>query len=268
MRRNQLLFGSLALGALITVVVSCVKDPVVRNTLPPLPTPTSASFVEEFDSVNTLSSKGWVIRNNSMPVGQSSWRQGRYEATPISTAPTKGGFIGPVPYVGFPAYSINKTPHDFISCDITAIGDMGGNGGTLSAWLISPALPMKNGDRIVFHTRAIDDSNYPVYLKDRLQVRLNRVDGSANVGLTESSTGNFGTLLLDINPNYTENDPSGYPRTWRKYTLTLSGLPAVGIAQGRFAFRYYGVDAGFFGGTSGANYPSLVGIDSLAFIRN
>jgi hypothetical protein len=268
MRRNGLLFVSLALGVLITIVVSCVKDPVVRNTLPPPATPASASFVEEFDSVSKLSGRGWVIRNNSVPVGQSSWRQGRYEATPISTAGTKGGFLGPVPYVGFPAYSISKTPQDFISCDISAIGDMGGNGGTLSAWLISPPLPMKNGDRIVFHTRAIDDSNYPVFLKDRLQVRLNGVDGSPNVGLTETSTGNFATLLLDINPTYVTNDPSGYPRTWRKYTVTLSGLPAAGITQGRFAFRYYGVDAGFFGGSSGANYPSLVGIDSLAFIRN
>ncbi len=268
MKRNRLLFGSIGLGVLITVIVSCVKDPVSRQVVTPLPTPASASFVEEFDSVGSLSRRGWVIKNNSMPVGQSSWRQGRYEAMPLSTPATKkGGFLGPVPYLGFAAYSINKTPQDFISCDITALGDLDGNGGNISAWLISPQVPMKNGDQITFHTRAIDDANYPVYTKDRLQVWLNRKDGSADVGFTDGSTGSFDTTLLDINSTYVENELGGYPRTWRKYTLTLSGLPAAGITNGRFAFRYYAVDAGFFGGSAATNYPSLVGLDSLAFVR-
>ncbi|MEJ7912387.1 MAG: choice-of-anchor J domain-containing protein [Chitinophagaceae bacterium] len=268
MKRNQLFLIGATLTTILVIALACVKDPVATKAITPLPTTSSASFVEEFDSVGNLSTKGWVIRNNSFPVGQSSWRQGRFEAMPLSTPATKkGGFLGPVPYLGFQAHSVNKSPQDFISCDITALGDLDGNGGTLSAWLISPQVPMKNGDQIIFHTRAINDDNYPVATKDRMQVMLNRKTGTADVGLTASSRGSFDTTLLDINPGYSTNDPSGYPRAWRKYTLTIGGLPAAGITNGRFAFRYYGVDAGFFGGSSGNNYPSLIGIDSLAFVR-
>jgi len=268
MERNKLLFIGAALSVMLVAVLACVKDPVATRVPTPLPTISSASFVEEFDSVGNLSAKGWVIRNNSYPVGQSSWRQGRFEAMPVATPATKkGGFSGPVPYLGFQAHSVHKSPQDFISCDITALGDLDGNGGIISAWLISPQLPMKNGDQIIFHTRAINDENYPVPTRDRMQVMLNKRNGTADVGLTASSRGSFDTTLLDINPGYRENNPSGYPRAWRKYSITISGLPAAGISNGRFAFRYYGVDAGFFGGTSGNNYPSLIGIDSLAFVR-
>jgi hypothetical protein len=144
--------------------------------------------------------------------------------------------------------------------------------GEISAWLISPQVPIKNGDKIIFYTRAVDDSNYPVYTKDRMQVRGNFGNGNADVGSTATSTGGFSSVLLDINPTYVYNDPigsgvnTGYPRAWKKYTITISGLTAA-VTNGRFAFRYLGTDAGIFGGTAGSNYPTVVGIDSLAFIH-
>ena len=131
---------------------------------------------------------------------------------------------------------------------------------------------MKNGDQITFYTRAVDDANYPVYTKDRMQVRGNFTDGRSDVGSTETSLGNFTTLLLDINPTYIYNDPAGnggavgYPRTWTKYTITLSGLPTAGVANGRFAFRYLATNAGLYGGSANANYPTVVGVDQLSFI--
>lgn len=258
------------------LIASCEKDAVASQPASAMPVPASASFTEGFDSVGGLTARGWVFRNNSVPVGQTSWRQGRYEAMPLVTpANKKGGFTGPVPFLGFPAYSATKSPQDFLSCDITAVSDPNGTGGNLSAWLISPQVAMKNGDQISFYTRAVDDQYYPVYTKDRLQVWINTTDGSANVGKDPFTTGSFTVLAKDINPDYLTNDPTGntngmagYPETWTKYTITVAGLPAAGITNGRFALRYYGEDAGFFGGSSASNYPSLIGIDNLAFVHN
>jgi hypothetical protein len=259
----------LLVAAISITIAACVKDrQPAAVPVPPAP-PATASFVEEFNNVGELSGKGWVFRNNSNPVGEAGWRQGRYE----SSAQAQYKFLAPVPFLGFPAYSAKSTPNDFISCDVSCSNDSYTGTANISAWLISPALPMKNGDKITFWARATDDSYYPVYCKDRMQVRANFTDGSADVGGTDASVGKFNTLLLDINPNYIYNDASGNPRPgfpseWTQYTITISGLPAAGIPNGRFAFRYYGVDAGLWGGSAGANYPTVIGIDQLSFEHN
>lgn len=261
-----------AFVGLACLLASCEKEPVAAAPAPAPPASMSASFVEQFNNVGELSSRGWVFRNNSRPIGQAGWRQGRYESASVM----QYKFLAPEPFIGFPAYNASTSPNDFISCDASAVNDAAGPGGRgdISAWLISPALPMKNGDRIIFMTRAIDDSNYPDYARDRMQVRANFADGSDNVGNNPTDTGSFRTVLLDINPGYLRNDPGGntpaapgYPRAWTRYTITLSNLPAAGVSKARFAFRYLGTNAGIFGGTSGANFPSVVGIDSLAFVQ-
>ncbi len=272
MKTNKTVLYSIASVVFIMlVIVSCKKEtePTQRNMTPVFPPVTSASFVEEFDSVSTLTRKGWVFRNNSNPIGQAGWRQGRYEAA----TGVQYKFLAPVSFVGFPAYSASKTPNDFVSCDVSAANDASGNA-NMSAWLISPQLPMKNGDQIVFYTRAVDDQDYSVYTRDRMQVRANYTDGSTEVGGTHLSTGSFTTTLLDINSAYINNDPAGntpaapgYPQQWARYTVTLANIPGGAVTNGRFAFRCMSTNAGLFGGTSGNNYPTVVGIDSLAFIR-
>jgi hypothetical protein len=272
--KKSRIFASIAFAGLMTIVFSCVKDPETKTTTTPVTPgtgnpsgPIKTSFVEEFDTVNSLPSKGWVFKNNSHPIGSQGWRQGRYE----SGAMVQYKFLGPVPYIGFPAKSASASPTDFISVDVSAVNDAG----DISAWLISPQITMTNGDKIIFWTRAADDSFYPVYTKDRMQVRANYVDGTANVGGSPVDTGSFSRLLLDINPNYIYNDGSGnpggvsgYPRQWTKMTVTVSGIPGTGtVEKGRFAFRYLGMDAGLAGGTSGSNYPTIIGIDSLAYVK-
>ena len=272
MKTNKSFIYSVGSLVVITfIIASCKKEtaPAQRNLTPVFPPVTSASFVEEFDSVSNLTSKGWVFRNNSNPIGQAGWREGRYEAA----TGIQYKFVAPVPFVGFPAYSASKSPNDFISCDVSAANDASGNA-NISAWLISPRLPMKNGDQIIFYTRAVADQDYSVYTRDRMQVRANYTDGSVNVGGTHTSTGSFNVTLLDINSAYINNDPAGntpaapgYPQAWTKYTITLSNVPGGAVTAGRFAFRCLSTNAGLFGGTSGNNYPTVVGLDSLAFIR-
>jgi hypothetical protein len=77
-----------------------------------------------------------------------------------------------------------------------------------------------------------------------------------------------------MNPMYLTNDPTGntsgvagYPETWTLQTITISGLTAP-VAKARFAFRYISTDAGLFGGSGGANFPSIVGIDQLTYTHN
>ncbi|GAB4092162.1 choice-of-anchor J domain-containing protein [Flaviaesturariibacter terrae] len=259
--KKNILIGTATFAALATLMLSCVKD--AKPAAEGLPSGfVPGSFTEEFDSVGNLAGKGWVIINRSEPMGAQGWRQGRYE--PATGVQNK--FAGPVPYLGFPAHSASKTPNDFVSADVSVVAGTG----NISAWLISPVLPMKNGDKISFWTRAVDDSNFPVDplsgdpatpTRDRMQVRANFTDGSANVGGDASSVGSFTNLLLDINPTYVENYPSGYPEAWTKYTVTISGIPNGVTSTGRFAFRYVGSSAGL----QGPNYASVVGIDQLVF---
>ncbi|MGB8191672.1 MAG: choice-of-anchor J domain-containing protein [Chitinophagaceae bacterium] len=229
------IFTSISVLSAIVLMMACEKD-FKNETAATPPAAPVFSFVEEFDTVANISAKGWAIINNSWPTGPSNWRQGMYEL---------GGKLGS-DVVGFPAYSAKFTPNDFASVDMNATS----GAGTTSAWLISPARPMKNGDQIIFYTRSHGD-----YI-DRMQVRANLKNGSTNIGTGPEAVGDFTTQLLEINANMVLTD---YPIDWTKYTLTLSGI--TGTTQGRFAFRYYVPNSG----PSGSN-ADMIGIDSVAFI--
>jgi hypothetical protein len=230
MRKRYSLFlfvaGTLAV---FTLINGCEKDYVA-----PLPQQ-SRSFTEEFDTVANLYSKGWVFINNSKPQGAATWQQGVYAS----------GKFGPD---GFPAFSYKASGDEYVFA-----GYASGNGtATLSSWMVTPPIEMKNGDKFSFYTRTFTGSTFP----DRLQVRINTTDNSADIGFDSSSVGKFTTLLRDINPGLTT---SGYPQTWTKYEFTISGLST--LLKRRIAFRYYVPN----GGTTGAN-SNAIGIDKFEFI--
>ncbi|MBK7883269.1 MAG: choice-of-anchor J domain-containing protein [Chitinophagaceae bacterium] len=244
---------SLLLIAGTIIINSCKKEQIKINE-PEVTEPQPLSFTEDFNHVGGLTAKGWAFKNNSYPVGSNGWRQGRYEAVSTPNYKFPDGFIG------FPAYNATNSPNDFISCDVSCVNFTG----DISAWLITPPMTIKNGDVLEFYTRAPDDTNYPVYTRDRMQVLANITDGSANVGTTPVSVGNFTTLLLDINPGYVDNANGGYPfEEWTAYSITVSGLDNP-VTNARIAFRYMGKNAG----VDGPNYASIVGIDNLVFSSN
>ena len=80
---------------------------------------------------------------------------------------------------------------------------------------------------------------------------------SINVGSTPNSFGDFTIQLLDINPSLTT---TGYPFTWQKFTVVLSGIGAP--ASGRIAFRYYVA----FGGPTGSN-SNYIGVDNVRIVE-
>jgi hypothetical protein len=221
--------GCIAL-AVFTLVNGCEKDFVEQ------PVAVSKSFTEEFDTVANLYQKGWAFVNNSRPQGAATWQQGVYAS----------GKLGPD---GFPAYSYTASGDEYIFAGYAS----GNNIATLSSWMLTPAIEMKNGDRFSFYTRTFEGSTYA----DRLQVRINLTDNSTDVGNDENSVGKFTTLFTDINPTLTTG-ANGYPQSWRKYEFTISGLPAP--LKRRIGFRYFVTQ----GGPSGSN-SNAIGIDQFHF---
>ncbi|CAN5611122.1 hypothetical protein BH09PLA1_BH09PLA1_12350 [soil metagenome] len=168
---------------------------------------------------------GWSVKNNSTAGGTRSWHSG----SAASQFPPQFG-------TGFAAVDAFSTAAQ----------------NTISNWLITPQISFSSGDQISFWTR----TGSPVDFPDRLQVYLSTAGASTNVGATETSLGDFTTLLRDINPNYVQVGAGSYPTTWTQFTLTV---PNSGT--GRVGFRYFVTN----GGPSGTN-GNFIGIDSLNIV--
>lgn len=189
-------------------------------------TSSNAQLTENFDNITTLTGAGWVMQNNSVPVGSTNWFQGN-----------------PTVYAAF-----NGATDSYIGANFN--NTTGAN--TISNWLVTPNFTIKNGDVITFYTRCSPDNMYP----DNLQLRMSTNGASTNVGTGSAAVGDFTTLLLEINPTLVTGV---YPYTaWTQYTVTVSGLSAP--TSGRFAFRYYVTN----GGPSGAN-SDYIGIDNFVY---
>ena len=119
--------------------------------------------------------------------------------------------------------------------------------GAISDWLLTPVLTIGNGYTFSFYTRNAPDAGT---FADSLELRLSTNGASQNVGTTPTSVGDFGRLLLSINPTFSA---TGYPTDWTQYTATVSGLTAT--TSGRFALRYVIDDV--------ATHGNYIGIDSI-----
>lgn len=147
---------------------------------------------------------GWLIRNNSLPVGTTSWFNGDTGIFPSNDGPAES----------------------YLAANFNNALDNGGPN-TISDWLITPTLTYTNGSTISFAARTADAG-----FLDSLQVRLSSNAGSINVGATATSVGDFTNLLLTATPNAVDG--------WTTYTATVSGL--AGLTDGRVAFRYFVAD--------------------------
>ena len=176
----------------VLVVFASLASPAFADTI----------LIQNFDNVATLGAAGWVLTNNSSPVGTTGWFQGN-----PAVFPSQGG-----------------APNAYIAANF----ENAALGGNISNWLLSPSLALNNGDTISFFTQGAG------IFADRLEVRLSTSGASADVGATEASIGVFTNLLATINPTL---DPDGYPTSWTQEIFTVSGLG--GPSNGRYAFRYF-----------------------------
>ena len=232
MNKNFILIVLISTFFLAAVVHSCKKD---SNNMP-THTGTEISFTEEFENVSALTTKGWVIKDNSS-LGSSgpfaAWAQG-------ANGPDKGGS-----WIGFYAYSYTALQDEFAYSFVSS----GFSNYSISSWLITPVLSVKNGDKISFYTRADTTGNYT----DRLQVLMNN-SASAIVGSNVSSVGSFTNILFDIN---SAQAVGGYPMAWTKYEYTFSGI--TGKIDTRIGFRHYAINT---------TNPRGIGIDLFRFQVN
>lgn len=244
-KRNILLLGLILIVFIGVSFTSCSEETVTAKADAQ---PASLSYHEEFDSMQKVIDMGWKAVNLSNPIGAESWQQGSYIVNTSKGGPFESGI---------PAHSYKASANELAFVPYTC----GAGLSFLNCWLISPALSMKNGDVISFWTRTKSTVNFP----DRMQVWLNPNNDGTNVGRTENETGDFTTMLIDINPTYSFSAyPTGYPTTWTKFQFVISGLTNGTIPQKhRVGFRYYVKN----GGPSGA-VSDEIGIDDFDFISN
>ncbi|MBC7881359.1 MAG: choice-of-anchor J domain-containing protein [Anaerolineae bacterium] len=201
----------------LTLSVATAISLIVTNTAQ------AASLDEGFDDISTLTGQGWVQQNNSNPVGTTGWFQGDPRVF-SSQSGIDSSYI---------AADFNNTTEN----------------GTISNWLLTPILNFNNGDVLSFFTRTTD-GNFP----DRLEVRLSLAGASTDVGTSETSVGDFMTLLLTINQELTTTD---YPTAWTQFTVAILGFSIP--TNGRLAFRYFVTDGGVQG-----NNSNFIGIDTVS----
>ncbi|MBK9382378.1 MAG: choice-of-anchor J domain-containing protein [Chitinophagaceae bacterium] len=240
-------YRALVTGACSAVDFTSPPATLTVNAIVPTVTPASATIcagsVQQLTLTNTLGNTdlinegfnsitplpaGWFTQNNSSPVGTTGWFQGS-----SATFPSQSGV--PTAYI---AANFNNTT---------------GNN-TISNWLLTPAVSIKNGDVLKFYTRTV---SAPAFA-DRLEVRMSTSGASTNVGATNTSVGDFTNLLLTVNPTLITTGAGSYPNTWTQFTATVSGV--TGTVTGRFAFRYFVTS----GGPGGAN-SDYIGIDEVVY---
>lgn len=183
-------------------------------------------LVEDFDAVAL---PGWLLTNQSAPLGSTGWFQGNATVFTAQSGVTNS-------YIGA---NFNNTS----------------GAGTISNWLITPQVMAQDGDVLKFWTRTITGASFA----DRLEVR------SANGTIIAipngaTGTGSFNTVHLTINPSL-QPGPTNYPDVWTEYTITVAGLSATPV-ETKFAFRYFVTN----GGPSGSN-SNYIGIDTFSLVR-
>ncbi len=178
----------------------------------------AGALVENFDDISTLTSSGWAMVNNSSPLGTTGWFQGN-AAVFSAQAGAADSYVAA----------------NWLNADLL--------GGNVSNWLIMPVMTVSNGAQLTFYTR----TEVEALPGDNLEVRLSTNGSSTNVGSTDTSVGDFTTVLVAVPVSGT------YPDGWTQYTVTLSGLS--GPTDVRIAFRYWITDT-----TVNGDY---IGIDTL-----
>lgn len=174
---------------------------------------------EGFDNVGLLPSRGWILINQSQPVGTTAWFQGN-------------------PGV-FSAFEGEEDDSYIAANFANAAGS-----GLINNWLLTPETVLRTGTEIRFYTRSLDA------VPDRLEVRYSTAGNSVNVGTSASDVGDFGNLVASVNPNLVSG---GYPTEWTEVVVRLEGLPEP--VAGRVALRYFVEDGGPEG--SNSNYIGI-----------
>lgn len=263
---------------------SCKDDSYLTVPLPP----PDQSFTESFDDYDQAYAKGWRSVNTSSSIGRKwfdvaetpdfgsvnylvtyfpGWAQAQFtlDSLQFPNAPFPQRYWAP-------AFSSQIAVNGYVATSIACADVINLSGPSspysISCWLTSPELIIKNDDKIVFYT----------YCKGlaRLQLWINKTN-SLNTGTDVYNTGDFDTRLLDINPAtaHYENDPANaFPIEWTRFEGKVQGLSKP--VKGRFAFRYFlkdqepivrsQIDPSNLDTLYNQIHQSVIGIDEVSYI--
>ncbi|MFP3595202.1 choice-of-anchor J domain-containing protein [Chryseobacterium sp. SIMBA_029] len=194
---------------------------------------------------DTAFAADWTLTNQSSPLTATLWSKATY-TTPLANPLFGSGNTTTIP-VG-QAGGANS----FALVNYTSTS----GAGSISNWLITPAISVKDGDIVSFFTRKGTDGvdDYP----DRLELRYSTAATTVNpTGAT--GVGSFTNLGVTVNAALAAGFV--YPKTWTKYSFTVAGVGTTPVSV-KFGFRYYVTN----GGPSGAN-SDLIGIDTFSIDR-
>lgn len=246
MRKNLLRKIVAYSGLAIVLFQSCKDD----SKLTLQPAPTDQSFTESFDNYQEAYAKGWRTINKSTPAGRKwydiaeapnpgspnylvtyypGWEQAQFSLDPAQfpTAPYPGRYWKD-------AFASQRGSNGYVATSLACADVIGTSLAyrfDVNAWLVSPELTIKNGDKVVFYTFCKGLS--------RLQLWVNPTT-SLNVGFDATNTGDFSIKLVDINPSYAKFETSpanAFPTEWARFEGQVTGLTKP--VQGRFGFRYF-----------------------------
>lgn len=234
-------------GMAIVLFQSCKDDSKLTLPVPP----SDQSFTESFDNYDEAYAKGWISINKSTPAGRKwydvaetpnlgspnyvsvyypGWNQAQFtlDSLQFPNAPYPGRYWKD-------AFASQRGSNGYVATSIACADIIGTSLAyrfNVNAWLISPELTVKNGDKIVFYAFSKGLSH--------LQLWLNPTT-SLYVGTGENAlTGDFKINLVDINPGlakYETNPALAFPREWTRFEGEVRGLTKP--VQGRFGFRYF-----------------------------
>lgn len=192
----------------------------------------------------------WVMTNQSTSASSTLlWSKASFTTANTATSGIFGSGVGAVP-VGQAGGTNSFAIVNFNSTTST------GTTATISNWLLSPSIDVKDGDVVSFYTRKGTDgaTDYP----DRLEVRYSTAATTTNPS-GPTGVGSFTTLGVSVNPTLAGGFV--YPKTWTKYSFTISGVGAT-VVPVKFGFRYFVTS----GGPNGNN-SDIIGIDTLSIDR-
>ncbi len=174
-------------GTAVMAQDNSARPGFIQDTTPP---EAPRGGAEDFADITTLPGDGWILDNQSNPVGTSDWFQGNDTVFPAQAG-------APTAYIGA---NFNNTA-----------------GSDICNWLIMP----DNGflQSVTFWTRTVAGSTFP----DRLYV-VHSPTGGTTTGDCFGGFGDFTNNLLMINDGLVTG---GYPEDWTEFTVNPNATGRV-----------------------------------------
>lgn len=198
---------------------------------------------------DTAFSTSWTLTNQSASANANTiWVKAAYTASSTSANSIFGSGVGGVP-VGQAGGSNSFALVNFSSTT---------GSGTISNWLITPVVNVKDGDIVSFYSRKGTDgtTDFP----DRLELRYSTAATTVVPSTGSTAVGSFTNVGVTVNSALAAGFV--YPKTWTQYSFTITGVGNTPVPV-KFGFRYFVTN----GGTEGAN-SDIIGIDTFSVDRS